>query len=177
MSIAENMVVALEYELRDPQTSEILDSNIGMHPLEFIVGKGNIIPGLENEIAKMNSGDSGRVLVKAIEAYGEYDETAVETYPKEQFAGITIFEGMTLYGQDEYGQTIEVRVKAFDDSSVTVDYNHPLAGRDLLFDVNILCVREATTDERLSGMVAQKESGGCCGGGGNGGGSHGCCGH
>ena len=171
MSIAENMVVALEYELRDPNTSEILDSNIGMQPLEFIMGKGTIIPGLESELSKMNSGDAGRIVVKAINAYGEYDESAIEAYPREQFAGITLFEGMTLYGQDDYGQTVEVRVKTFDDTNVTVDYNHPLAGKDLLFDVNILDVREATADERLSGMVKQAQAGGgCCGGGSN----HGC---
>lgn len=164
MAIADNMVVSLSYELRDVASNDVLDSNIGGQPLEFMMGRGNIIPGLEKEIALLNVGDNARIVVKAAEAYGEYDNSAVESYPKEQFAGLELFVGQTLYGQDEMGRTVEVVVKSFNDEEVTVDYNHPLAGKDLMFDVTIADVRMPTPEESLSGQVG---GGGCCGGGGS----------
>jgi len=66
---------------------------------------------------------------------GEFDPEAVQTLPREQFEGIDLEVGMELYGQDESGHTIKVVVKDFDDSNVVIDFNHPLAGKDLTFDV------------------------------------------
>lgn len=153
MAIAENSVVSIEYELVEAGGSDIIDSNKGQAPLEFITGKGHVIPGLENELVKLAKGESADVNVDAVDAYGEMNPEAVDTVPKEQFAGIELAEGMQLYGQGEDGQTITVTVKEFNDESVTIDYNHPLAGKNLMFSVTVVDVREATADEVLSGQV------------------------
>ena len=164
MAIADNKVVGIEYTVKDAKTGEIIDSNVGHKPLRFITGKGQIIPGLENEIKNMSVGESADVLVKAEEAYGQKDENAVQTLPREQFQGIELQEGMTLYGQGENGETVQVTVKSFDDKSVTIDFNHPLAGKDLMFTVNIKEVRDATAEEVMTGQVVEEEhcgSGSC----------------
>jgi FKBP-type peptidyl-prolyl cis-trans isomerase SlyD len=173
MAIANNSVVSMHYELKDVHSGEVLDSNRDAAPLSFILGKGQIIPGLESEIAKLAQGEEAEIKVAAEDAYGAYDEEAVQSLPKEQFAGIELSEGMTLFGQGEEGQTVQVTVKSFNDESVEVDFNHPLAGKDLLFTVNITEVREATPDEILSGVVGGAMAGGCgCGTGGCGSHTH-----
>jgi FKBP-type peptidyl-prolyl cis-trans isomerase SlyD len=163
MAINDNQVVSISYELKDTASGEILDSNLEAAPLTFIVGKGQIIPGLENEIKNLSQGDSAEITVSAKDGYGDYDDAAVQSLPKEQFAGLELTEGMTLYGQGEDGGTVQVVVKSFDDETVNVDFNHPLAGKDLLFAISIAEVREATEDELLNGFVGAPASTGGCG--------------
>ena len=160
---AQNSVVGIEYEVKEKGTTEVVDSNKGAQPLEFIMGKGQIIPGLEKALVGMNEGESADILVKAADAYGEVNPEAVQTLPREQFEGVDLTEGMTLYGQGEDGQTVQVTVKSFDDKEVNVDFNHPLAGKDLMFSVTVLSAREATADEIESGVVGGKAEGGSCG--------------
>jgi len=165
MAIKEqNSVVGLEYEVKEAGTTEIVDSNKGGMPLEFIMGKGQLIPGLEAQLAGMSEGESADILVKAEDAYGEVNPEAVQTLPKEQFEGVELEEGMMLYGQGEDGQQVQVIVKSFTDKDVTIDYNHPLAGKDLMFSVKIISERDATDDEIATGIVggeAHCHSGGC----------------
>jgi FKBP-type peptidyl-prolyl cis-trans isomerase SlyD len=172
MAIKENEVVAMEYQVVDANSQEVIDSNMGMDPLEFIVGKGHIIPGLENKIMELSNGDKADIMVNPAEAYGEYNTEALDTLAREQFSGIELKEGMTLYGTGESGQTVQVRVKSFDDSNVTIDYNHPLAGKTLMFTITIMDVRAATEEEIASGIVGGFSAGGCCGGGSCGSHSH-----
>lgn len=160
----ENSVVGLEYEVKEAGTTEIVDSNKGGSPLEFITGKGQLIPGLEKQLAGMNEGESADIMVKAEDAYGEVNPEAVQTLPKEQFEGVELEAGMMLYGQGEDGQQVQVIVKSFTDTDVTIDYNHPLAGKDLMFAVTIISERDATDDEISSGVVGGEShchSGGC----------------
>jgi FKBP-type peptidyl-prolyl cis-trans isomerase SlyD len=173
MAIETNQVVSLEYEVRDGD--KVVDSNVGGAPLVFMFGKGQIIPGLEEGIKNMTIGEKGDVLVKASDAYGEYNPEATQEVPKEQFEGIELAEGMTLYGQGEDGSTVQVVVKEIKDDSVVIDFNHPLAGKDLMFTVTINNVRDASEDEILSGVPAENKPAddGCCGtGGGSGCGCH-----
>jgi len=154
MSIkAENSVVGIEYELTEAGKSEILDSNKGATPLEFIMGKGQLIAGLEKGLVGMSLGDNADILVKAEEAYGQRVEDATQTLPKEQFDGIDLEVGMTLFGQGEQGDTVQVTVTNIEDNSVTIDYNHPLAGKDLMFNVTIASLRDATEQEATTGQV------------------------
>ena len=160
----ENCVVGIEYEVKQAGTTEVVDSNKGAEPLEFIIGKGQIIPGLENALVGMSKGDSGDIMVSAADAYGDVNPEAMQTLPKEQFDGVDLVEGMTLYGQGENGQTEQVTVKSFDEKEVHVDFNHPLAGKDLMFSVTVLSTREASADEVTSGVVGgAPEAGGSCG--------------
>ena len=165
----ENSVVGIEYEVKEAGTTEVVDTNKGADPLEFITGKGHVIPGLENALVGMNAGESGDIMVTAADAYGDVNPEAMQVLPKEQFEGVDLKEGMTLYGQGENGETVQVTVTSFDDTNVNVDFNHPLAGKDLMFSVTVISSREATADEAASGQVggAQGES---CGSHGEGGG-------
>ncbi|MDL0101390.1 FKBP-type peptidyl-prolyl cis-trans isomerase [Campylobacter felis] len=175
MVIEKNSVVSMFYELKDANTNEILESNINAQPIAFIVGKGQILDSLEEEVMKLECPSNADVLIKKDKALGDYDKSAVQTLPKEQFAGIDLKVGMELFGEGEDGQTVRVSVKEINDNEVTIDYNHPYAGRDLLFSLNIVDAREASEDEILTGIIAG--SSGCCG---SGHGHHhhggGCCG-
>jgi FKBP-type peptidyl-prolyl cis-trans isomerase SlyD len=150
---AQNSVVGIEYEVKEAGSTEIVDTNKGAQPLEFITGKGHVIPGLENALVGMNEGESADILVKAADAYGEVNPEAVQTLPIEQFEGVDLKEGMTLYGQGEQGETVQVTVVSFNDKEVQIDFNHPLAGKDLMFSVTVVSSREATEDEQATGQV------------------------
>lgn len=165
MAIETNQIVSLEYEVRDGD--KIVDSNVGGTPLVFMFGKGQIIPGLENGIANMSIGEKAEVLVKAEDAYGEYNAEAKQEVPRDQFAGIDLEVGMSLYGQGEDGGTVQVVVQEIGDENVIIDFNHPLAGKDLAFSVTINNVREASTEEAMSGIPAENlQDDECCGSGG-----------
>ena len=173
MAIVANQIVSIEYEVSDGE--KVVDSNIGGTPLVFMFGKGQIIPGLENGIVNMSIGEKGDVHVKAVDAYGEYNAEAKQEVPKEQFAGIDLEVGMSLYGQGEDGGTVQVTVKEIGEESVIIDFNHPLAGKDLMFTVAINNVRDASAEEAMTGVPAEnkQEDDGCCGtGGGSGCGCH-----
>ncbi len=155
MAITENQVVSIEYEVRDGDT--VVDSNMGGAPLVFMYGKGQIIPGLESGIANMEIGEKGDILVKPADAYGEYNPDATQEVPKDQFTGIDLTEGMTLYGQGEDGGTVQVTVKEIGDENVIIDFNHPLAGKELMFTVAINNIREATAEEAMTGVPAENK--------------------
>ena len=161
---AENSVVAIEYEVKELGSEEVIDTNkVTGQPLEFITGKSHIIPGLENALVGMKKDESGDMLVNAVDAYGEVHQEAIETLPIDQFEGVELKEGLVLYGQGPEGQQVQVTVKSFNDENVTIDYNHPLAGKNLMFSVTILDCREATADEIASGQVGGASAGGSCG--------------
>jgi FKBP-type peptidyl-prolyl cis-trans isomerase SlyD len=155
MAIEANQIVSIEYEVKDGD--KVVDSNIGGAPLVFMFGKGQIIPGLENGIVNMNAGDKADVLVEPADAYGEYNDDSTQEVPADQFAGIQLEIGMTLYGQAEDGGTTQVTVKEFGGDTVTIDFNHPLAGKTLMFTVSVNSVREATADEAMTGMPAENK--------------------
>ena len=163
MAIENNQIVSIEYEVRDGQN--VVDSNIGGAPLVFMFGKGQVIPGLESGITNMNTGEKSDLLVKAADAYGDYNEDAQQEVPREQFAGIDLNVGMTLYGQGEDGGTVQVTVKEVKDENVIIDFNHPLAGKDLIFTVTINSIRDASADEAASGIPAENavDKSGSCG--------------
>lgn len=173
MAIETNQIVSIEYEVRDG--NKVVDSNVGRTPLVFMFGKGQIISGLENGIKNMAIGEKADVLVKAEDAYGTYNAEAKQELPREQFAGLDLELGMTLYGQGEDGGTVQVVVSEIKDDSVVIDFNHPLAGKDLMFTVTINNVRDASAEEAMTGIPAENKpsSSGCCGtGGGSGCGCH-----
>jgi len=161
MAIEANQIVSIEYEVKDGDT--VVDSNVGGAPLVFMYGKGQIIPGLENGIQEMNIGEKGNVLVQPEDAYGELNEDAKQEVPKDQFAGIDLEIGMTLYGQGEDGGTVQVTVKEIGDENVIIDFNHPLAGKALMFTVTVNNVRDASAEEAMTGIPAEnKQEEGCC---------------
>ncbi len=170
MKIEKNCVVSIEYELIEAGGSDILDSNKGQAPLDFIIGKDHVIPGLERQLLNLEKGENADIKVDSADAYGEVNPDALDTLPREQFADIELDVGMQLYGQSENGESVAVTVAEFDDTNVTIDYNHPLAGKDLMFSVSIIDVREATDDELISGQIGggHMSNGACNDGSGDG---------
>ena len=157
-----NWVVGIKYELREQGGTEILDSNKEDAPLEFVLGTGMIIPGLEKGLVGLNEGDEKQIEVLAEEAYGAYNPEAIQMLPIEQFEGIDLEKGMMLYGQGEDGHTTQVVVKDFNDTDVTIDFNHPMAGKDLVFDVIVTSERAATADEIATGEVGGHQHSASC---------------
>ncbi|OIP56723.1 MAG: peptidylprolyl isomerase [Helicobacteraceae bacterium CG2_30_36_10] len=173
MAIEANQIVSIEYEVRDGD--KIVDSNVGAEPLIFMFGKGQIITGLENGIVNMAIGEKGDVLVAPEDAYGTHNPDAKQEVPKDQFAGIDLELGMTLYGQGEDGGTVQVTVMEINEDTVVIDFNHPLAGKELMFTVTVNNVRDASAEEILTGIPTEnmKDDEECCGtGGGSGCGCH-----
>ncbi|RUM48319.1 MAG: peptidylprolyl isomerase [Hydrogenothermus sp.] len=150
--VQNNTVVTFNYTLRDKETGEIIDSSqFHGEPLTILAGKGEIIPGLEKQMMGMKTGESKTIEVPASEAYGEKDESLIQKAPREYFQGVELQKGMPLQAQTPEGQIINMVVVDFDENEVTVDMNHPLAGKDLVFDIEIVNVREATPEEILHG--------------------------
>lgn len=164
MTIEANQIVSIEYEVKDGDT--VVDSNVGGAPLVFMFGKGQIIKGLENGIVNMAVGEKSEILVDPADAYGEFDNDATQEVPKDQFAGIDLELGMTLYGQGEDGGTVQVIVKEIAEETIVIDFNHPLAGKALMFTVTVNSVRDASAEEAMTGIPAEnkkEESGESCG--------------
>ena len=118
------------------------DSSKGREPLEFTVGSGQIIPGLDSAITGMAVGDEKTVTVTPEQAYGERDPGRVQAVPREQIpADIPVDPGTQLQMQTPDGQTMPVMVAASSDTEVTLDANHPLAGQELTFDVELVEIK------------------------------------
>ncbi len=116
-------------------------------PLEFLVGGGTIIPALEKGMLGMKVGEKRTIQVKAADAYGEYDKSAVQRMPKSQLPKDIELKVGGQYQFNSPGGPIVVTVTAMDSASVTLDFNHPLAGKDLTFEVTVVKIRAATKEE------------------------------
>lgn len=170
MQIAEGTVVAMDYALKDDEGT-LLDQSQPGQPLTYLHGHRNIIPGLEAALEGKTAGDTVEVRVDPANGYGEPNPALEQVVPRDRFQGVESLEvGMQFQASTEQGP-ISVRVVKVDDEDVTVDGNHPLAGKHLNFNVTVQDVRPATEEEIAHGHIHQ--SGGCCGG--NGGGEGGCC--
>jgi FKBP-type peptidyl-prolyl cis-trans isomerase SlyD len=139
VAIENNQMVAINYELKIG--GEVIDSNMGKDALEFAFGAGQLIPGLESRIQDMNEGDSREISVPCQEAYGEYNEEAKQMVPKEQFGDLELQVGMPLQAQGQDGNPIQVTVAAINDADVEIDFNHPLAGKDLNFSITVQTIK------------------------------------
>jgi FKBP-type peptidyl-prolyl cis-trans isomerase SlyD len=151
MQIAQDAVVSIHYTLTDDK-GEKLDSSDGT-PLAYLHGNGNLIPGLERELEGKSAGDKLIVKIAAADAYGEYDKALVQRVPRRALKGIgDLRVGMQLHTQSPDGVRA-VTVTQIVGDMVTVDGNHPLAGQNLNFEVEITDVREATEEELSHGHV------------------------
>lgn len=158
MKIQNNSAVSFHYTLTDDDGIRI-DSSEGQEPLGYLHGAGNIIPGLEQALLGKSAGDAFTVSVAAVVGYGEVQKELIQEVPREAFQGIdTIEVGMQFEAQTGQGGAVPVTVIAVTDDLVTVDGNHPLAGKNLNFDVTIEDVREATKEEIARGHVHNLEA-------------------
>jgi len=117
----------------------VFDSSNGQAPLEFVVGSGQVIPGLDKEIPGMQVGETKTVKVPCDEAYGQHDPSARQSVPREAIpADIPLTPGAQLQAQAEGNQIIAVTVVSADETEVILDANHPLAGKDLTFEIELV---------------------------------------
>jgi len=151
MIISENAAVLFHYTLTDEEGNQ-LDSSKGKDPLAYLHGHKNIIPGLEQEMEGKQAGDVMVVTIAPADAYGERQEQMVQEVPRKTFQADDINVGMRFEAQTPNG-ALTVVVTGVTDETVTVDGNHPLAGKELTFDVRIDSVREATEEELTHGHV------------------------
>ncbi|MGH8377556.1 MAG: FKBP-type peptidyl-prolyl cis-trans isomerase [Gammaproteobacteria bacterium] len=152
MRIVKDTVVSIDYTLTD-KDGAILDRSKKQEPLVYLHGSGNIIPGLEEALDGKAAGDSLQVTVPPEKAYGLRDEAMTQKVPRKLFdAANQIKPGMRFHTEGKHGQHT-VTVTAVDSEHVTVDANHPLAGKTLDFDVKVLEVRAATGGDLEHGHV------------------------
>jgi peptidylprolyl isomerase len=119
-------------------------SSAGQPPLEFVIGSGQVLSGLEKQIDGMELGSSQTLTVPAEEAYGEHDPSKVQVVPRSAVtAGVDVQPGQQLQATTRDGGTLAFVVTNVDDQKITVDANHPLAGRDLVFDVQLVDIVRA----------------------------------
>jgi FKBP-type peptidyl-prolyl cis-trans isomerase SlyD len=149
--IADDMVVGLDYTLR-LDSGQVIDTSAGEEPLEFLQGKGQVIPGLEQALYGMAVGDEKQVVVAPADGYGALDPDAFEVVPPNAFPpDLELTPGMRLRMRDQAGQVYPAYVAEIRPEGVLLDFNHPLAGETLHFDVKVATLRPATREELAHG--------------------------
>jgi FKBP-type peptidyl-prolyl cis-trans isomerase SlyD len=151
MQIAQDTVVSIAYTLSN-DAGEVLDAAEQSEPLVYIHGRGQIIPGLETALAGRSTGDTFRIRIPPGDAYGEHDPDLVQEARRSQFGGEEPEVGMQVEAQGPDGHE-RLTIVAVEGDVVTLDGNHPFAGVPLTFDVTVVEVRAATTQELAHGHV------------------------
>ncbi|MDO6640394.1 MULTISPECIES: peptidylprolyl isomerase [unclassified Shewanella] len=150
MSAQDNMVVRFNYTLRDEQ-GEVIESNEGGSPIAYLHGHDNMMPGVENAIAGKDAGEKFTVTLPAAETYGERMEGAEQRVSVKHLQGAKVWKvGMSAIVNTEEGQR-QVTIVKMGKFMATIDTNHPLAGRELTFDIEVVDFREATDEEIAHG--------------------------
>lgn len=151
-TIANNSVVQINYTLKN-DAGEVLDSSEGGDPLTYMHGTHGLIPGLETELDGKSVGDKFNAVIPPALAYGEVNLELIHSVDRSMFRGVDKIEpGMVFTAQSEQGQQ-NITVTAVEDDKVTVDGNHPMAGKTLHFDVEVVSIREASEEEIEHGHV------------------------
>jgi FKBP-type peptidyl-prolyl cis-trans isomerase SlyD len=139
MTISDNSTVSIEYTLT-LDNGDVIDSNVDAEPLTFQQGKGQIIPGLESALIGLEEGDQKKVSVAPEDGYGPVHKEAIVTLKREQLPEGAQEIGAQVQGQGPEGQVLQGKVIDLTDTKTTLDFNHPLAGENLHFDVKILTI-------------------------------------
>jgi len=148
MQITKNKVASIHYTLRDNEGT-VIDSSEGRDPLHYLHGAGNLIPGMEEGLEGKFEGEKVNLMIEPEKGYGEKDENLVQQVPRSAFGEQEVKPGMRF--STNQGGVVTVTDVGLE--SITVDGNHPLAGVPLNFDVEIVMVRNATTEEITHGHV------------------------
>ena len=140
--IQNGSVVSLEYTLSEAN-GKLIESNKGKTPLKYTHGKNQIIPGLEKELTGMKVGGKKNIRVKPEDAYGAVNPDAFQEVPKANIPPEALKVGSMLIARSPQGQSFSVRVHEIKENTVVLDLNHPLAGKTLVFDVQVLDIQAA----------------------------------
>lgn len=132
----------------------VFDQNQPGKPLEFLVGGHTMMPAFEKALMGLKVGDKKTFTVLAADAYGAYDKSRIQDVPKDQFPkDLTLTVGQQYQVQTQSG-TMVVSIAAINDKTVSVDFNPPLAGKDLTFAIEVVKIRDATKDELAKAQAA-----------------------
>ena len=138
--IGQNTQVTLHFALH-LENGDTVDSTFDKAPATFKVGDGNLLPGFEAALFGFKAGDKRQLTVAPENAFGQPNPQNVQVMPRSQFQDMALSEGLLVIFNDAANTELPGVVKAFDDTQVTVDFNHPLAGKTLTFDVEIIEVK------------------------------------
>lgn len=144
MTISDGTTVSMEYTLK-LDTQELIETNVGEEPLRFTQGSHQIITGLENAVEGMKVGDTKQVTVQPKDGYGESDTRLVQEIPIEKIPEDLRKVGLSLFSRGPGGREYRSVVKEVKEKFVVLDFNHPLAGKTLVFDVKILDLHSRDT--------------------------------
>ena len=167
--VTKDKVVSMSYTLKDDE-GKVLDASSAGEPLPFLHGHGNIIPGLEKALEGLKVGDKKVVVVEAKDGYGEHDPDDMLRIGRDQLGGEVPPVGVAIELRSDQGDVLVGHVSEITATEMVIDCNHPLAGKRLHFDVEIMAVREATPEELEHGHAhgpdgTEDDHGGCCGDG------------
>lgn len=150
--VQDHIVVQLDYTLI--VEDEVMESTQDGEPIEFIQGIGQIIPGLEDALYGMEVGGKKTVEIQPEDAYGVYDPDSLEVARKDEFSEeIPLDVGTFLDLRDDEGEVLSAQIIEEDEETVTLDFNHPLAGKVLTFEITVVGLRPATPEELDHGHV------------------------
>ena len=159
MPVSPDKVVSISYQLRTEANGPIMDEAPKDSPFDFLCGHGNLLDKFEEHLFGLEIGKTFEFILSPEEGYGEYEQEAVITMPKEAFvldgqdASDMIVVGNIIPLQDQNGQSFQGKITAIGDVDVTIDMNHPFAGKHLFFSGEILAIREAHANELSHGHV------------------------
>ncbi|MCA9403777.1 MAG: peptidylprolyl isomerase [Candidatus Omnitrophica bacterium] len=158
MKIENGKVAMIHYSLKN-DAGDTIDSTVNDAPMGYLHGHSNLMPGLEKALDGRAQGEKFSMSLAPEEAFGPHDELKIKKVPKEHFDGLDdLKEGMHLQVNSPQGAQIAT-VQAVGEAEVTVDFNHPLAGQTLHFEIEVLEIREATAEELEHGHI--HGAGGC----------------
>jgi FKBP-type peptidyl-prolyl cis-trans isomerase SlyD len=153
MALEQNKVVSISYTLKD-ENGELVDRATKDQPFAFLSGQNQILPNLEKKISNMVIGSQQKVVLKPDQGYGLYREDAVRQVKRSDFPDkIELQEGQRFMADLGEGKQQPFFVKSVSNDEVTIDFNHPLAGITLEFDIELLDIRDATDEEMMHGHV------------------------
>lgn len=153
MSLIQNKAISFNYTLKDDK-GNILDTTKGSSPFSFLSGNRQILPKLEDALNGMLLGSKKNVKIDAADAYGEYNEEAIQKVERTNFPkDVDLQPGMQFVTNSPDGHQMPFVISEIKENVVTIDFNHPLAGKNLEFDVELLDVRDATAEEIAHGHI------------------------
>ncbi len=150
MKISQDKAVTLDYKLSEGD--QVLESTEGHAPFTYLHGKQQVIPGLEKALEGREAGESFQVTIEPKDAYGDVQEGMTQVVDIAMFEGNEVAEGAQFHAQTNQGMQV-VTVTKVENGQVTIDGNHPMAGKTLTFDIDIKEVRDATEEELAHGHV------------------------
>ncbi|TIH09857.1 FKBP-type peptidyl-prolyl cis-trans isomerase [Pseudomonas leptonychotis] len=140
LRIGPDKQVTLHFALK-LDNGDVVDSTFDKKPATFKVGDGNLLPGFEQAIYGLKAGDKRSLSISPEQGFGQGNPQNIQVMPRSQFQEMELSEGLLVIFNDAANAELPGVVKAFDDSQVTIDFNHPLAGKALSFDVEIIEVK------------------------------------